>query len=350
MGESAASERLTESGFAPVTPSVFDRISNDLSDWRGRPNQCPEQRTLWQRLSGTLALPIRTDIESAKCKLACLVSWMQGQKIEVPARVLMVLSDHCELQRQAARELLARRRAQDRKRADDCADAANADPAEALVPDTLTALRLAIAECEERTAPVTARTASAVDDSGYIGYQRRRTISARLFLAALASFWMGCSLNFIHAACLQPGAEVWWKLDGILTVHFPDSKLAVSYLLLPTERLCWGLVGASFYLLRRLYDFTEQRTFDHRLVGMYKVRLIMGGIAGGIVSLLIDSDAGSLEAPARAIFGSHAIAIIGGFSVRAVYALIERLTEMIRDQFARPAAKVAEAATRQGVA
>jgi hypothetical protein len=332
MPDSAQLQRVTESGVVPAARSAFERVSSDHFAMQEQ-RRMLEHRSFWSRLGGSETLVERSDADAAQCKLACLIAWMHSQRMDVPGRVLMILSPDVAVRAGAADELATERRRRDAARE-------GHHPAAATPPlDHMAALQLALAECEERTAPVTARSVSSVEDSFYIGYQRRRTLAARLWFTALVSFSIGCALEFVHAWVVY---RLKHGLSGAMKSPYPEwTSLVADYVVLPTELLFWGLLGASLYLLRRLYDFTERRTFDHRLTEMYWVRLLMGGVAGAMLSLLLLPPSAASQTAAHSPIsdlGSHAIALVGGFSVRAVYALIERASGLLRDQFARPAA------------
>jgi hypothetical protein len=324
------------SEFVAARRSTFERVSSDpveLEDERHR----LEQRSFWSKLTGSKPRIRRNDESAARCKLACLVAWMQSHHLNVPGPVLMVLSRDPAVWTRAAEELARRRCSRDvAPKAPD--GQPSLPPKDFGLPplDFTSALQLALAECEERTAPVTARTVSSVEDPFYIGYQRRRTLAAQLWLVAVISFGLGCVCDFTHA---WVGYRLQHAFDGGSAGLYPGwTRIVADYLVLPTEMLAWGLLGATLYLMRRLFDFTEARTFDHRLVEMYWVRLLMGGVAGAMLSLLIVQPHTTLNAPDKTLLadlGSHAIAIVGGFSVRMVYALIEQISRLVRDQFER---------------
>jgi hypothetical protein len=63
----------------------------------------------------------------------------------------------------------------------------------------------------------------------------------------------------------------------------------VSPLLKSLALLCWGFVGAAFYLLRRLYVYAKDRTFEPHLWPNYLIRLLMGGIAGFLLATAFQS-------------------------------------------------------------
>jgi hypothetical protein len=325
--------RTPEPDLSAARRSTFERVSSDpveLEDERHR----LEQRSFWSRLTGGKPRMRRNDETAARCKLACLVAWMQSRHLNVPGPVLMVLSRDPAVWTRAAEDLARRRCSKDAARKAPEGLPPSDFPLPAL--DLTSALQLALTECEERTAPVTARTVSSVEDPFYIGYQRRRTLAAQLWLVAVVSFGLGCVCDFTHA---WVGYRLQNAFDGTNAGLYPGwTRVVADYLVLPIEMLAWGLLGATLYLMRRLFDFTEARTFDHRLVEMYWVRLLMGGVAGAMLSLLIVQPHTPLNATEKTLFtdlSSHAIAIVGGFSVRMVYALIEQVSRLVRDQFER---------------
>lgn len=304
---------------------------------RGRPERKPrlERRSFFATLWRPYPVPSRNDEDSLRAKLAALCAWMSCNGKEVPACVTKLLSTEPAVQQEAARELWTSRQAREQGAS---AQAEGPRISPEVGADLATALHLALAECEARTAPVTGRSVSAVEDPWYIGYQRRRTLSARLWGVALLSF-AGASIGDFANAWVAYRRHHGLGEAGSL---YPEWTVVVgNYVVEPTSLFLWGLLGASLYLLRRLYQFTEARTFDHRLAEMYSVRLLMGGVAGALLALVVFPPSGDgPEAAKRAVsaagFGSHALAIVGGFSVRAVYSVLERIAALVREQLGRP--------------
>jgi hypothetical protein len=332
MSEPAFSQNAANSGNA--TRSGFERASTQAWELDGLSHQL-EHLPFWSRFMGVKRVPARSPEDAAQCKLACIIAWMQSRCITVESSAMLVMSTDPAVWTIAAAELAQRRRRVE----------SESNAASGALPgfgpgavDRLVGLQLALSECEARTAPVTASTVSSVQDPAYVGYQRRRTLCARLFVAAIASFAIACTCDFTYA-------WVRFRLSG--SHPYPAwTSLVANYLILPTEMLFWGFLGASLYLHRRLNEFTEQRTFDHRLADMYWMRLLMGGVTGAMLSLLIVAptplDASAAPAAPKlgpsvvlADLGSHAIAIVGGFSVRVVYALLESISNSIRATFSR---------------
>ncbi|HEV8320288.1 MAG TPA: hypothetical protein VG389_01645 [Myxococcota bacterium] len=237
--------------------------------------------------------------------------------------------------------------------------------------DELTALRLAVFDCEGRARPVTAHTLRSVEDPNYHGFRRRRQLLRwMIFLVVvcvLAAIGLDGAFAYLGAVAPEgsnaaaggapPGARADSEgaptMAAVASVSMPprgaadpgggpaareglrDAKqsAAEKFLLRPLFQasafLFWGLVGASFYLLRRMYVYTKQRTFEPSLVGNYYVRWIMGGIAGFLAAMLAVNTRGD----ELGAFQVSAVAVAAGFSVRLVYSLMEKLIHELIDKF-----------------
>lgn len=189
--------------------------------------------------------------------------------------------------------------------------------------DHATALRLALASVERVTAPVTAASVRAVEDSEHPAFHARRALSRGLRRATFV---------LVGAALVSQSLGV-----GIATLEPAGEPRFWPALLRASALLAWGAAGASLYLLRRLFHHTRERTFDVELVAEYPARVVMGGVAGLVLSLAAFAVLSDVDAfhPASArdltvlVVGSTGLAVWAGYSVRLVYRVVEKIVDAL---------------------
>jgi hypothetical protein len=86
-------------------------------------------------------------------------------------------------------------------------------------------------------------------------------------------------------------------------------------------------LGGCFYVLFKTHDYVKDRTFDPRYNSVYVVRLVLGILSGLILSIVVSQ--AQLFKEALKDLGPAVIALLGGFSVEAVYQILQRLVEIL---------------------
>lgn len=117
-----------------------------------------------------------------------------------------------------------------------------------------------------------------------------------------------------------------WVQNEPITDDFFLSEVAVHYIRFFTP-FCWGALGASVYILKRITDAASENRFDLDKFKGWSTRLSLGAILGGIITYIIDP----------ATFGevtlnSTAIAFLTGLSTKVVYGGLQRLIQILADK------------------
>jgi hypothetical protein len=100
----------------------------------------------------------------------------------------------------------------------------------------------------------------------------------------------------------------------------------------------WGATGAGFYLLRRLYSFVQNRTYDPSMKGMYMVRVLIGGISGTMIPILFYPELMAIDSTVvtvgtATIYTASGIAVASGFSAKIVYGALEAVVRGVAASF-----------------
>jgi len=103
-----------------------------------------------------------------------------------------------------------------------------------------------------------------------------------------------------------------------------DGAILLSNLLF---LLCCAGLGASFAALFHAHRYIANSSYDPKYDASYCARLILGVIAGLILSELLPAQL--FDSSSMADFGKPALAILGGFSSTAVYHILQRLIETL---------------------
>lgn len=105
--------------------------------------------------------------------------------------------------------------------------------------------------------------------------------------------------------------------------------------------LCASGLGACFSALFSSYRFIADGTYDPRYDSAYWSQIILGLIAGLVISQLIPVDGWMNDSPENAgvktlsssAFSKPLLALLGGFSASMVYKILQRLVETIESLF-----------------
>lgn len=106
--------------------------------------------------------------------------------------------------------------------------------------------------------------------------------------------------------------------------------------------LCAAGLGASFNALFKANRYIVTGTFDPTYESSYWIRFLLGIIAGMIMATLIP-----IEKASQAEFGKPLLAMMGGFSARFVYRVIERIIDTLNSMIRGDSSKLAGAREEQ---
>jgi hypothetical protein len=91
-----------------------------------------------------------------------------------------------------------------------------------------------------------------------------------------------------------------------------------------------AVLGASFYVLVRTQPFLANRSYDPKFNASYISRFFTGIIGGLILSIALGPFiSGKLGTEVDQSLSSGVIALLGGFSARAVELILQRLVEVL---------------------
>lgn len=91
----------------------------------------------------------------------------------------------------------------------------------------------------------------------------------------------------------------------------------------------WGALGSCVWLLKRLSDLAENRSFDRALSHGWTSRILLGAILGGIVQYLYDP---ALFVAGTFKLGASALGFLTGVGVKVVYGAIEKSIEVLSNK------------------
>jgi hypothetical protein len=161
----------------------------------------------------------------------------------------------------------------------------------------------------------------------------RRLLLAAIFF--LACFIMASLSEHINATTIR---------QDIYTID-SDHLLHVLIFLMSAAGL-----GACFNALSTAYWFIQAGTYDPRLDSSYWIRIVLGIIAGLLISQLVPlGGPEALDAQGNATGGSSAslgkplLALLGGYSASMVNSVLQRLVETVQAMFKGGAAETAAA-------
>ncbi len=94
-----------------------------------------------------------------------------------------------------------------------------------------------------------------------------------------------------------------------------------------------SVIGGIFYVMFELSRRLADGTFTRSLEGQYTILIILGGLAGTALAFLIVRPTPAAEnvssATIEVLLTRPLLALLGGFSARAVYRVLERLVETV---------------------
>lgn len=161
----------------------------------------------------------------------------------------------------------------------------------------------------------------------------RRLLLAAIFF--LACFIMASLSEHINATTIR---------QDIYTID-SEHLLHVLIFLMSAAGL-----GACFNALSTAYWFIQAGTYDPRLDSSYWIRIVLGIIAGLLISQLVPLggpealDAqGSATGGGSASLGKPLLALLGGYSASMVNSVLQRLVETVQAMFKGGAAETAAA-------
>lgn len=132
------------------------------------------------------------------------------------------------------------------------------------------------------------------------------------------------ALSFLMAVMLTGLSSEVSSANIALGMLESDGTILLSNLLFLL--FCAGL-GASFAALFHAHRYIANSSYDPKYDASYCARLILGVIAGLILSELLPAQL--FDSNSVGDFGKPALAILGGFSSTAVYHVLQRLIETL---------------------
>jgi hypothetical protein len=93
----------------------------------------------------------------------------------------------------------------------------------------------------------------------------------------------------------------------------------------------WGALGSIAYLLKRLSDIAEERTFDYATAQGWATRVFLGAMLGGVVQYLYDSSV-FINPEAGFKLSASALGFLTGVGVKVVYGAIEKTIETLGEK------------------
>lgn len=90
----------------------------------------------------------------------------------------------------------------------------------------------------------------------------------------------------------------------------------------------WGALGSMAYILKRLSDFAEDRTFDYASSHGWSTRIFLGAMLGGIIQFIYDPSV-FVSAEAGFKMSANALGFLTGVGVKVVYGAIEKTIDTL---------------------
>lgn len=151
---------------------------------------------------------------------------------------------------------------------------------------------------------------------GPIANVRRLMLAVLCFEAVFIGISMTSALNLRTV-----GGDVYTLADEELLV-------VITFLLSAAG------IGASFQALFTAQRYVEQACYEPRYDASYWIRIVLGLVAGLLLSVLIPVEVQSTSSGA---FAKPVLALLGGFSATLVYRILQRLVDTVDGLFNPPA-------------
>lgn len=90
----------------------------------------------------------------------------------------------------------------------------------------------------------------------------------------------------------------------------------------------WGALGSIAYLLKRLSDIAEDRTFDYATSHGWATRIFLGAMLGGVVQFIYDSSV-FINPEAGFKLSANALGFLTGVGVKVVYGAMEKTIDTL---------------------
>ncbi len=136
-------------------------------------------------------------------------------------------------------------------------------------------------------------------------------------------------MNELDAASLASAANKQIADSGQVYKKQKSAEYALQILQKYVLPLLYGLLGASMFVMRSLAADIRDYTFSHERRVIYRLRLVMGALAGLVVGWLLvqnDSGGGGISAGSLAKnLAPLALALLAGYSVELVFALMDKI-------------------------
>ncbi|TNE34540.1 MAG: hypothetical protein EP348_10695 [Alphaproteobacteria bacterium] len=161
----------------------------------------------------------------------------------------------------------------------------------------------------------------------------------------------GTVIFFLNQTWEQPGYSS-LSNEAKVRVHYVSAQYVLHALSSYVLPILYGLLGASFYVLRKLPKEIDQLTFSLNSHIDYSLRITQGPLAGIMASFLFydgpaelhSLSAGTSHAVATIKLGSTdltnfsplAVAFLSGYSVELLFYIIDRLISMLTSKTGTP--------------
>ncbi len=98
--------------------------------------------------------------------------------------------------------------------------------------------------------------------------------------------------------------------------------------------VCWGGIGSSIFLMKRLSDKLFDMAYEESRVKGDVTRIFLGAMLGAIVVVVFFPDFSEQVENGDKTFGPATAAFLAGLGVKPVYAAFERLSETLSNRLA----------------
>lgn len=103
----------------------------------------------------------------------------------------------------------------------------------------------------------------------------------------------------------------------------------------------WGALGSITYIMKRLSDYAEERTFDFASSQGWAIRIFLGAMLGGAVQFIYDPSA-FIGGGSGLKMSANALGFLTGVGVKVVYGAIEKTIDTLATKMNLDAIRVAK--------